>query len=203
MKRVAAAGKAIVKFARDKVKGFDRYAKPITFTYKGEGEFTTLIGGVITIGSLVVLSLYAYIMVKILIEKKDTKTSITTSVSDLISDSDPIELKDTTFMFAFNIIGASFDILTDESYFDMTVFKYFKTKDSETGELYTDVQQIELQRCGDTFKYYNQTVIKKFGIDNYICPKSMDLTVQGNLYSDSYTYFQVKIARCSGFTGVE
>ena len=35
-------------------------------------------------------------------------------------------------------------------------------------------------------------------ITDYICPKSMDLYVQGNNYSNNYTYFEISFKKCSG-----
>ena len=51
------------------IKYFDRYPNIISFTFKGESEFKTFIGGFISIGTFVVLGLYAYIVLKNLILK--------------------------------------------------------------------------------------------------------------------------------------
>ena len=40
------------------LRGFDGYAMPLTFTYKGEAEFTTTMGGIITIITSLLIFFY-------------------------------------------------------------------------------------------------------------------------------------------------
>ena len=61
--------KSIFKSIPNGIRFLDRYPKHITFTYKNKKEFKSLIGGLISIGTFVVLLLYTYATLRILIEK--------------------------------------------------------------------------------------------------------------------------------------
>ena len=52
-------------------------------------------------------------------------------------------------------------------------------------------------RCGDSFKYRNQTEAESLGIPYFFCPKSRDLSVLGNSLSETYRFFEIKISRCN------
>ena len=78
----------------DGTRYFDRYPKLITFTYNRRDEFRTIIGGVVSIATYVVLILYSYLMVRIMFERSDTANNISLVVNDIIDDTNPYELKD-------------------------------------------------------------------------------------------------------------
>ena len=147
---------------KDFTKYFDRYPRIISFSYKGKEEFRTFIGGIISIGTFVVLILYAYIMFSILIFKKDTKKNKTTAVKDLVNDSDPIDISESTFAFAFAIKGTDIDIVSDSTYINLMINQFTNVKDTVGSG--TKVN-IPYQKWGDDFKFYNQTLVKKQGIN--------------------------------------
>ena len=80
----------------------------------------------------------------------------------------------------------------DSSYINLQVNQFTNVRDTAGNG--TKVN-IPYQKWGDDFKFYNQTLVKKQGINNYYCPKSQNLSVMGNLYSDNYTYFEITIQR--------
>ena len=67
----------------DWTRHLDRYPKMITFTYNKKEEFKTIIGGVVSIATYIVLILYAYLIIRIMFEKNDTANSISLVVDDI------------------------------------------------------------------------------------------------------------------------
>ena len=61
------------RLAADKIKSVDRYSRTITFSFRGKESFGTLLGGLMSIATYVVLMLYAYSILRIMFEKNDTK----------------------------------------------------------------------------------------------------------------------------------
>jgi hypothetical protein len=48
----------------------------------------------------------------------------------------------------------------------------------------------------DNFKYENRSEVLMYGIDNLMCIKDPDFSLQGNYYSDRFRYLQLKLQRC-------
>ena len=56
------------------------------------------------------------------------------------------------------------------SYIDLYMTQYTKIVDDD-GKLQTVSKDIPYEKCGKNFKFYNQTIIEKVGINDYYCPK--------------------------------
>ena len=61
--------KKTLNWLADGFRYFDRYPRLITFTYNKKEEFKTLVGGTISIATFTVLILYAYVVVRTMIQK--------------------------------------------------------------------------------------------------------------------------------------
>ncbi|CAI2385440.1 unnamed protein product [Moneuplotes crassus] len=170
----------------DRIKGFDMYPKVITFTYKGEDEFKTLFGGIISVIIKVILVLYTYMMVRIMLGRKDTSKSVNTVVHDILNDNDPISLKGTNFSFAFKVesdTDSSFYPIDEPNYFSILLQKYARNETTNS----IDGKSVSFSLCNDRFNYRNQTEVQKLGINtNYYCPDTDDFTVIGNTFSPKY-----------------
>ena len=81
------------------MRSFDGYAMPVQFTYKGDAEFTTSTGGVITILTSLLLFFYAGQQIIFLLIQPDFTETVTTSYADFTTNEEMIELdtKHTTF----------------------------------------------------------------------------------------------------------
>jgi len=126
------------KWAQSIVKSRDMYGKTFTFTYKGEDEFKTTIGGVISIAIQVVLAIYAIMLLRVMAQRGDTNKSRNTMVQDLSSDTEKITLADTTFSLAFSVENVnSYNILTDSSLLKLAITKYHIEYDQDTNSTVT------------------------------------------------------------------
>ena len=56
----------------DKIVSVDRYSKPINLSYKNKDSFGTLFGGIMSIATYVALTLYAYLILRIMYERTGT-----------------------------------------------------------------------------------------------------------------------------------
>ncbi|CAI2377012.1 unnamed protein product [Moneuplotes crassus] len=182
-------------FVTDRIKGFDMYPTSINFTFDGQEEFKTLIGGVVSIVIKVIIILYSYLMLRIMIERKNTQKSVNTVVTDILNDKSPVHLNTSDFSFAFNGIiegDNSFDLL-DNPYVSVELFQW--VKNTTTGDF--DSTDIPMVRCEKTFfKFYNQTEVEKLGIEDYICPQNRNFLIQGNSLSEDFLYLELNIDKC-------
>ena len=62
----------VINFAADKIKTIDRYYRTISFTFNCRNEFGTVIGGLVSIATYIILALYAYTLLKIMFERSGT-----------------------------------------------------------------------------------------------------------------------------------
>ena len=158
----------LVKGVKNKIKSFDNYGKSITFTYKGEEQFQTFIGGVFSIIAFAILVLYAQLMVRIMLGRNDTNKSISRSVSNLYSDTDVLPLQNTTFDFAFKFTNIPYSELTNPNYFNLTLTQYKFVQDSNGNWEYI-VEPIEYEECtNDKFKYYNKEQLTQINLTTYL-----------------------------------
>ena len=142
------------------VKDFDMYGKRIAFTYKGQEEYKTLLGGIITIIVTIVMILYAQIMFRVLIGRTDTNKSTNGLIRNLVSDSESLDLSTTDFSIAFTLDNDTLDIIADQSYVNVDVAQYTITGGA-TGT--TTNQSIGIQRCGSSsFKFNDQSIGKAY-----------------------------------------
>ena len=88
-----------------KIKSFDRYSRIITFSFKGKESFGTLFGGFISLATYIVLTIYAYAILRIMFERNGTTKNITTTINDLYNDSDQLQLDGSSFMFGLGFVG--------------------------------------------------------------------------------------------------
>ncbi|CAI2374574.1 unnamed protein product [Moneuplotes crassus] len=190
--------KKSANFALDSVRGLDMYPKTIKLTYKGNEEFKTLLGGVVSLGIKVVILIYTWTMFSIMLSNKNSSKSINTSVKNLRQDNDIVELQNSTFQFAVSGIfnGSEIDIMAYPEAFvpEVRIITKLANETSYRNET------VPLVQCGDNFKYDNQTEVKYLGINEYYCPQSRDFKMQGNVLSDAYQYFEVNINRCDNAT---
>ncbi|CAI2381127.1 unnamed protein product [Moneuplotes crassus] len=184
-----------IRYITDKVKSYDMYPRSINFTMGGEEEFKTLIGGGFSLIIKVVILFYAYLMLRLMYERKNNQKSVNNVVTDILNDPDPTYINNSDFSFAFKVFVTgddSFDVLSNP-YVTAEFMQY--TRDPTTKSLSSST--ISLSTCGSTlFHYYNQTEAEQIQIDEFVCPESRDITLQGGSFSDSYQYAQLKLKKC-------
>ncbi|CAI2372806.1 unnamed protein product [Moneuplotes crassus] len=190
--------KKSANFALDSVRGLDMYPKTIKLTYKGNEEFKTLLGGVVSLGIKVVILIYTWTMFSIMLSNKNSSKSINTSVKNLRRDNEIVDLQSSTFQFAITGIlnEDDIDIMNFEEAFTPEVRIITKLANETTFRNVT----VGLTECGNNFKYANQTEVKDLGINEYYCPNSREFKLQGNVLSDAYQYFEINFNRCDNAT---
>ena len=187
----------LAKGVINKIKSFDNYGKAITFTYKGEEQFQTFIGGVFSIIAFTILIAYSQLMVRIMLGRNDTNKSISKSVSNLYNDINELKLENTTFDFAFQFSSLSYTDLLNPDYFDLTLTQYKYVQDPN-GTWQPVTESIEFEECtNDKFRYSNKEQLTQINFSSYICPKTKDFRVMGDSFSSRYTYFELNLSKCS------
>ncbi|CAI2384546.1 unnamed protein product [Moneuplotes crassus] len=173
------------------VKGVDMYPKTITFTFKGQEEFKTLFGGIISLIIKIVILLYTYQMISIMITNKNSSKNVNTTVQNILNDTDPINLTDTKFQFAIRatIDGIDFDVFNEPSYGTASIDQFYVNQ-----RVFNRVP-IGVSRCGNNFRYDNQQEIDDLKLSEFYCPDSRNLSVLGNILSETVSYFSFSIAR--------
>lgn len=183
-------GKAIF----NKMKDYDMYGRSITFTYKGEEEYKTYIGGFISVIILTIMAIYFYLQITTLIFKKDTSKATVSLVRDLLKDEESLSLLETDFSVAFSLInedGAFTSTDNFTQYLDLEVTQYYSVR-NDAGTYDTTTVDFAYTECGtDLFRYSDSYELERLGINTYMCPETMEFYLQGNQYADFYTYFEV------------
>ena len=123
----------------NKIRRCDIYGKTITFTYKGEDQYTTFIGGVTTIAIMFAMLTYTSGLLKTMIEYKGTNSSVNTIIKDLSNDTDPMILSPGNFEFLITII-----------YFVNGERKYYTSNDTVFS-----LNAAKVKRTYDTYGYVN------------------------------------------------
>ncbi|CAI2363351.1 unnamed protein product [Moneuplotes crassus] len=191
-------GNTTLKFCIGRIRGLDMYPKTINFTYKGNEEFKTVIGGIISLGIHIIIIMYTLSLFNIMMANKNSSKSINTSVKNLREDTEIVNLENTTFQFAFTALidDSPIDIAAFPQYFTPEVNMYSKTK----SQTFPQQTTVPFSKCGDNFKYYNQSAVKDLGIDQYYCPNSRDFKIQGNSLSNAFNLFGLDLLKCNSTT---
>ena len=113
------------------VSSLDIYGKTITFTYKGKEKYNTFIGGMTTLAIMSVMLVYAIRLLLIVINRKDTNSSINTTINNLNNDSKLLNLENTTFEFgifiSYNISNNQVIFETDNSLFTLSMVQHYES----------------------------------------------------------------------------
>ena len=117
--------KTSFRWIGERIKGFDMYGKTITFTYKGQDQFKTFIGGIVSIILFFVAIIYGVNLLNVMVNRNDTNSTINTVIEDLSVDSEVLNLGESNFQLA---IAARYDnqisITENNPYFRLTVTQY-------------------------------------------------------------------------------
>ncbi|CAI2384266.1 unnamed protein product [Moneuplotes crassus] len=194
------------KYLLRTVKGVDMYPKTITFTFKGQEEFKTLFGGIISLIIKIVILLYSIQMISIMITNKNSSKNVNTTVQNILNDTEPINLTDTKFQFAIRatIDGIDFDMFNEPSYATAAITQFYVNQTSsnpfENLLGVSNQTPISVSRCGNNFRYDNQQEIDYLKLSEFYCPDSRNFSVLGNILSETVSYFSFRITRCNNAT---
>ncbi|CAI2386634.1 unnamed protein product [Moneuplotes crassus] len=177
------------------LKSFDMYPHTVSFTFKGQEEFKTMMGGFISFVIKVVILYYTYVMVRLMLERKNTQKNVNSVVKDILNDQTAFHMNGTDFSFGFQLLVGDEEGLELEGneYFEVEIIKNIKLAN---GDLQEEV--VPFAKCGDTlFKYYNQTEVNLLGINDFYCPTKSDFVIQGSAISNDFSNFELRVKYCT------
>jgi len=119
-----------------------------------------------------------------MVERQTVVYSTNTVIRDLTNDSEDHKPAEHGFAIAIGFRWGTTSLL-DEDYlqlYELQVQQYI-AKNIGGGFFEEKLIDLEVEKCGDLFPYYNQTLIKDFYINNYVCVKPKDYAITGNWYS--------------------
>ena len=196
----------IFSWFKHKIKSYDMYSKVITFTYKSEDSYRTLIGGVVSIIIFSIISVQAMGLFMIMVDKKASNSTVNTIVTDLSQDTDILNLENTTFQVAVEV-----------TYFINETQVNFRGNDSylsigfeqnerilEDGIVAgTSITPINYSICGeDGFKSNFEAIEQKARVHfNYIWPENYNFELQGNYLTDDHKFASIHISKWKNETG--
>ena len=106
-------------YIRDKVKDQDIYVETVNLTFKGEGEFKSTYGGIVTLWIKAVTSLYVLFLFSELVTYNRSNNTTTQLVEDLTHSPSIHYPGQNGFAFAFNMMGPNPERLLDPTYFTL------------------------------------------------------------------------------------
>ena len=186
------------KWLTKRVQSFDVYGRTITFTYKGHDQYNTFVGGVTSIVIMSIIFVYAVNLFTVMINRKDTNSTVNTVINDLSQDNNPLYLANSTFQLAISIEGDldgdSYYFLENDSLFSMSIETHYEERNRSV-DIGTPV---EYSVCGDNgFKFnFADSGLQSEVSTKYVCPKIDNFTLSGDNYSSKYQYVEIKFKKC-------
>ena len=117
-----------VIWIKEKVKGTDRFALPISLNFKGESSFKTITGGTVSVVILMVLLGYSILLLKEMINRESSIVNSITKIDNLIYNPNKYNLNDFNFIFGIYSTETDGSHLLDPTYFTLEVKQKIATK---------------------------------------------------------------------------
>ena len=183
------------------IRSFDIYGKSISFTYKGEDQYKTLMGGCITIVIKVLMVVFAWNLALSMLNRNNTISSVNTIINDIRQDNELLNLTDTEFSF---IIRAHYKLnnrfrrlVRNDTIFSLSVNQYTRSGSSENDNVNRTANPIniglwsnEYFNASSAFDSIFQTGGALLWLDSY------DFELKGNKLSSEFKYVDVTISKC-------
>jgi len=113
--------KSLLSKSTDLLRSFDMYGKNIMFTYKGESQYKTHLGGIISVFVFVVIIAYIVYIFRILFTRVDKSISSTSLIQDIYQDSTIHYPAQSNFDIAFKFVSNGTDIAKNSSAFSLSL----------------------------------------------------------------------------------
>ena len=92
------------------------------------------------------------------------------------------------------IFTSSVDIVSDESYINVKMNQYYYTGTNVTSSYTFSFEKWSYKH----FPEISQNLLQQMNITNFIWPKSTDVYLMSNGFANNFTFFDIRIQRCSG-----
>ena len=173
----------------------DLFGKEIELYYKGNSKNSTAVGIISTVLFMAVyLAFFLYSLIRML-----KREEITFFDSYSFNGEPPfIELNKDIFYFGFALFNYS--VLTP--FYDPTIYTpvafHVKIKSDESSynfvRLPLELESCKLEKFGE--KYHEQMKLKK--VERYLCPKNLDILLEGHKTYNKYSTIVLKFFPCMG-----
>lgn len=114
-------GGKLVVFAKDSIRSRDMFPSKVELTYKGNTNFTTLFGGLVSLIIKIIVILYAVYLMFVIFRRTNSSKSVNRLVRDRTYDTTKHYLGRNNFSFAVKLAGIKPDLVFDKTYFDLVV----------------------------------------------------------------------------------
>ena len=187
------------------LRSWDGYAMPIQFTYKGESEFTTTTGGIITILTQLLIFFYAGQQILYLFTQPDYNETSTQTYRDFTSNTDKIiiDTEYTTVAVKLHMRGKKQTTVTPEELVRIQFYSnHRESKDSGfTLEMFPAIQCNTLYASEMESDLFYAT---EFAEDDWYCPDVRNIEIYNNPFLfDTGTNFVVTVNDCTIATDKE
>ena len=176
--------KRVTSKVMNQVKSMDWFGQNILITYNKENKFNTHLGGWMTLTVIIAFILYSLYLIRTMIKRQTVVYSTNTVIRDLTNDSEDHRPAEHGFAIAIGFRWETTSLL-DDAYLQLYELQVQQHIAINTGGGFFDEQfiDLEVEKCGDLFPYYNQTLVRDFYINNYVWIKPKDYAITGNWYS--------------------
>ena len=149
-------------------------------TYKGDDTFKTTPGAIASIFVIAVLAAFSFYRVFIFLNRINPSVSKQGFFRDL--NQEPLyRPQDYGFDIAFGI-GAPLD--PKYGYYTAYEVKYYYETVNSTTVRIKEKTALPFETCGNSsFQYPDQDEVTMYGINNYMCLKNKNMSLEGNYYS--------------------
>lgn len=188
-----------MSWVKQKIIQADQYPKTVKLFYKGNTEFKTSFGGIISLIIKILVIGYGMQLLVAVFQRSHSTKSVTKIVKDLSQDTTKHYVGKGTFAFALKMLGSNPERLLDSTYFSLSMSMSTILRPSNGSESFTYYKvPIEFDYCADSFPYVEKLLYDKLGLQTYICPKDNDYFLSSTLISDEFTSLEIMIQRCLG-----
>ena len=115
-------------WVKEKIKGTDRFAIPISLNFNGQSSFKTGIGGIVSAIILLALLGYSVLLCKEMINRESRVINSNTKIENLIYNPYKYNLNNYNFALSIYAVEASGSHFIDPSYFTLDVKQIKTTK---------------------------------------------------------------------------
>ena len=117
-----------VGWVKNKIKGTDRFAVPVSLNFKGDSSFKTGIGGIVSVVIILGLLGYSIILLKGMINRENSNINSITKIENLIYDPTKYNLNDYSFLAGIYALGSTSVYFADPTYFTLEAIQRTATK---------------------------------------------------------------------------
>ena len=183
----------IFGYIKSKIKGNDLYDKKITLTYNGDSSYKTLIGGIVSISIKLLILIYAWILIRVIFKRGDTKKTLNRVIKDLTYDTTKHYIGKDGFAIAIAMNNeAGENLILDPQYFNLSVSQanYVLHSDGFYSVEYTSIPYGAWER---DFSYVSEDLVNRNIIQKAAWLKSNDYYISSNYLANASSYLEISL----------